>query len=411
MFAMAENEHFITLIVDKKDRVNKQNRSIAMIARDPGPATLLASVANVFSDNGVSVWISASELAGNRFTQKSNALKIEGSEIPKGITDILLSGEEAIEPEMVKVKQILNVNPDAEITIVEDFPGSTEKMIREINTFHPISRILTLTRDQAEIYKEKFKDIAYVVPVGSPAFDSLLKEDVKAITEKTREVLLQGVPESDKKGTKIITFLGDAASNDSGKYAQLNDATLQAVLESLSNLQDESLLKDYIFVYKPHPTDRLERWVDNPVLKKFESDNPNLKVFSKPKDEWQSGALSTREVCIASDVVINLCSTAGIEQLLATTQNTDSDQGKSIPLFINLKSVSDDLYSETDELKPFAPVAETPKEVQELLGLLVSNSEKLDIYRGRVEEFKKKYRFRAAAAFRAYLHVMHGATK
>jgi hypothetical protein len=171
------------------------------------------------------------------------------------------------------------------------------------------------------------------------------------------------------------------------------------VLKSITDLQKSGDLGKILFVYKPHPREQEERWVNNRVLKKSLGASSKTKAFSLPRSVWENSDLTTRNICIASDLVINLCSTVGIEQLLSTTikQNT-SRFGKSIPLFVTLKPLTGDYYKAANEIKSFAPVAETPDEVLTLIRELINNPSIVDKYKTPLEQMRSQYRFKAPAA-------------
>ena len=104
---MKENQKLInegvTFLLRPNETSKKTGREkgdVAFIARNPGPASVLSSVANEFLEHGYPVWMTASGPAVDRITKKfSHEIRmVDKKEVPEAVDNIILSEHHGLEP-------------------------------------------------------------------------------------------------------------------------------------------------------------------------------------------------------------------------------------------------------------------------------------------------------------------------
>jgi len=361
-----------------------------ILAKDPGAAACLTPVIELLMSKDKRIFLFAKDKANEHFTQKfsSNStlreLRLE-SIVEKGPTIILASGTSDPEYEGKLIQHLTETNPKNKIVLIEDFPGSLVRLMEKLASLdRPIlpDLIFTTSRSSQENMIKRFPTFGKdnIIPVGQPAFDSLLLEETQSINQKVRENL--GISPTDL----LVTYIGVPSQDHPG----LNSEALSETVSVLNKIAETRGVRIH-FINRNHPREA------NAALYTSILETANDKV--KVVDEPQHLKMTTRELTASSNLIVTTISTAGLETALRGSRpKTKLDQTGWLPLHILLPQAQEFIRKTAGvlpviELEATA-VAPTEGEIEPTMeqSLFNSNFQKriLDAQQGPL---RKEYRF------------------
>lgn len=305
--------------------------SLLILAKDPGAANCLSPVVEALTKKGRSLFLFAKDRAEEIFNQKFSQIATISKFAPENIeTDkpliILASGTSDPEYEGETIRRLKEKDPKNKLVLIEDFPGSLVGITQKLAGFDIAPDfVLVTSRSSQKNMNQRFPTLGKdrIVPVGQPAFDSLLLEKTKTVNEEVRKKL--GLTKDDL----LVTYSG-VPSQD---HPDLNYQTLELIISALSSITDEKGLKIH-FVNRNHPRE-INPSQFNSIL---ENASENVKIINETKHQ----KISTRDITAASNLVITTISTTGLETALRGSRSqTELEQTGWIPIHILLPQAQD----------------------------------------------------------------------
>lgn len=316
---------------------NKDNSSALIVARHPGAANCLAPVGHLLSNKGFGVYFRTSD-QGEKIidSEFKNRQEIEADDLPENLRWTLISNDSPSDFEIEALLKIKKLGLRSKICIVEDYPSSINGLIQDLirKGLNP-DLILTTTREQTDIYKNKYPllEKCTIVPIGQPSFDHLLTEDTLSESTAARERL--GISAE----MKLVTYIGLPAQDVSGDqiefkpYNDFNSYILGEVAKSMVNIASKYPSIKFGLINRPHPREADALW-EHPELAKITDLPDNLIFISPSRTNWQQIGLTTRQICTASDLVATVISTVGQETALSGARTKNKTNLGSLVLHI-----------------------------------------------------------------------------
>lgn len=302
-----------------------------ILAKDPGAANCLSPVINALSERDRHIFIftkdTAEEIFNQKFSQQSQVSKSTPESVVLKETPIILaSGTSDPEYEGNIITKLKKTNPKLKLILIEDFPGSLVSITKKLATFNITPDLALVTsRSSQKNMNQRFPNFGKekVIPVGQPAFDSLLLEETKTVNQEIRKKL--GLTEDDL----LVTYSG-VPSQD---HPNLNYQALELIISALNSIANDRGLK-INFVNRNHPREvNPSQFI--PIL---ENASANVKII----DETQHQKISTRDITAVSNLVATTISTTGLEAVLRGCRpQTKLDQTGWMPIHILLPQAQD----------------------------------------------------------------------
>ncbi len=305
------------------------NSPYLVLAKDPGAANCLSPVVEGLLRKKRELFLfakdRADEIFNRNFAQQSEISKSSPeSVIGQGAAIVLASGvsDPNADFEGNIIKRVKQKDPKVRLVLIEDFPGSLVGLMQKLaNLEDPISPdlVFVTSRTSQENMNQRFPNLGdKIIPVGQPAFDSILLEETQTINNKVRE-RLQIQP-----GDLLVTYSGVPSQDRPGSNAR----ALKELVSALNAITDSRNIDIYL-VNRNHPRE-VDPTLFTPIL---EAANQRVIII----DESQHRELPMRELTAASNLVVTTISTTGLETALRGCRpQTKLDQTGWLPVHIFL---------------------------------------------------------------------------
>lgn len=297
-----------------------------VLAKDPGAANCLSPVIERLLAKNRRLFLfakdRANEIFRKNFSSRASITQSSPESAVRQPTVVLAAGTSDPEYEGRIIQRIKQTNPKSKLVLIEDFPGSLVGLMQELAGFEtPISPdlVFVTSRTSGENMNQRFPSLKdKIIPVGQPAFDSLLLEETQVVNTEVRE-RLQIQP-----GDLLVTYSGVPSQDRLGENAE----ALQEIVSALNSITNSRNI-DIYFVNRNHPREA-DPAQFSPIL---EAAGQRVKVI----DEFQHREVSIREITAASNLVVTTISTTGLETALRGSRpQTKLDQTGWLPVHIYL---------------------------------------------------------------------------
>lgn len=367
----------------------KGELSYLVVAKDPGAANCLSPVVEglLVKNRRLSFFAKdrAFEIFQRNFSSRSDISESSPESAVKEPTVVLAAGTSDPEYEGRIIQRIKQTNPKSKLVLIEDFPGSLIGLMQKLASLEtPISPdlVFVTSRSSGENMDQRFPNFGKdkIIPVGQPAFDSLLLEETQTVNEEVRGGLQ--IQPTDL----LVTYSGVPSQDRPGENSQ----ALKLIVSALSSITNRSNI-DIYFVNRNHP-----REVDPaqfiPIL---EAASQRVKII----DELQHRDVSIREITAASNLVVTTISTTGLETALRGSRpQTRLDQTGWLPVHIFLPRTQEYIKRTAGSLPVIelgaTGVASKEEEVEPIIERsLFDRDFKQEILEAQQGPLRKEYRF------------------